>query len=149
MTTTTTKDFTTTLLLDHPPAEVFEAINNARGWWQGEIEGSTDKIGDEFSYRMKNMHFSKQRVTELVPDKKITWLVTDSNLEFLQHKNEWTATKIIFEIDAADSKTELRFTHEGLYPQCECYGACSNGWSLLLRESLVSLLKTGKGKEDF
>jgi hypothetical protein len=149
MTTTATQDLTITLLVDQTLAAVFQAINHPRGWWQGEIEGSTDKVGDTFTYQMKEMHLSTQRVVEQVPDKRIVWLVTDSQLNFLQDKSEWTGTKIIFEIASVNGKTEIRFTHEGLYPQCECYGACSNGWSLLLQESLVSLLTTGKGKEVF
>lgn len=36
-----TPDFKSTLLEDRTPKEVFEAINNVRGWWSEEIEGST------------------------------------------------------------------------------------------------------------
>ncbi len=147
--TTTTTGFTTTLLVDQAPAEVFAAVNNVSGWWQGEIEGCSTKVDDEFSYRMKDIHFSKQRVIELVPGKKILWLVTDSKLNFLKDKSEWTGTKIFFEITEIKNKTQLRFTHLGLTPGIECFGACSNGWSKLIQESLLSLVTTGKGKEVF
>ncbi|MBD0333722.1 MAG: SRPBCC domain-containing protein [Chitinophagaceae bacterium] len=143
------RHFTTTFFVDQTPAEVFNAVNNVRGWWQGEVEGSTDKAGDEFTYRMKDIHFSKQRVIEVVPEKKVVWVVIDSKLNFLKKKDEWTGTKLIFEIAEINNKTQLRFTHYGLVQDIECYGACSNGWSNLIQESLLSLITTGKGKKVF
>jgi hypothetical protein len=145
----TTPDFTTTFFVDQTPTEVFNAVNNVRGWWQGEIEGNTNKLYDEFTYRMKDFHFSKQRLIEVVPDKKVVWLVTDSKLNFLKNKSEWTGTKISFDIAEINNKTQLRFIHTGLVPNIECYGSCSNGWSKLIQESLVSLVTTGKGKNVF
>jgi len=67
----TTTDFTTTLLVNQSAAEVYNAINNVRGWWHGEVEGSTDQLHDEFDYRMKHFHYSKQKVVELIPNKKV------------------------------------------------------------------------------
>jgi len=145
----TTLDFTTSFFVNQTPTEVFNAVNNVRGWWQGEIEGSTDKLDDEFSYQMKDFHFSKQKSIEVVPDKKVVWLVTDSKLNFLKNKTEWTGTKISFEISEKNNKTKLRFTHMGLVPDIECYGSCSTGWSKLIQESLLSLITTGKGKDVF
>jgi len=145
----TTTDFTTTILVDQTPEQVFNAVNNVRGWWQGEFEGSTDKLNDEFSYRMADIHFSKQKIVELIPNKKVVWLATESCLSFTKDQSEWTGTKIIFDIDEQDNKTQLRFTHVGLVPEFECYGACSNAWGLLVQQSLLSLITTGKGKEIF
>ena len=145
----TTTDFTTTILTDRSPKEVFDAITHVRGWWQGEITGSTDKLHDEFTYRYGDIHYSKQKLVEVIPDKKIVWLVTESQLNFLQEKNEWNNTKIVFEISKAHDKTQLRFTHLGLAPEIECYDACSTAWGELIRKSLFSLITTGKGVKVF
>ena len=142
-------DFTTTFFVNQTPMELFNAINNVRGWWQGEIEGSTDKLNDEFSYRMGDIHYSKQKVVELIPGKKVVWLVTDSKLNHFTDKSEWTGTKIIFDISEINNKTQLRFTHQGLIPEFECYNDCSNAWGQLIQKSLNSLVTTGKGKKVF
>jgi hypothetical protein len=144
-----TKDFTTTIHVDKTPNEVFNAINNVRGWWQGTIEGNTDKLNDEFTYRMEEFHLSKQKLVEVIPNEKVVWLVTESQLNFIKDKNEWTGTKIIFEISEKNNKTQLRFTHLGLVNEIECYDACSNAWSQLIQKSLFSLITTGKGKKVF
>lgn len=143
-----TTDFTTTISVNQTPQEVFDAINNVRGWWQGEIIGSTDQLNNEFSYRMKDVHYSKQKVVELIPNKKVTWLVIDSKLKF-NNESEWTGTKIIFEITEINDKTQLSFTHVGLIPKFECYGNCSWAWGELIQQSLFSLITTGKGINVF
>lgn len=139
-----TSDFTTTIQVDQTPMEAFDAINNPRAWWPGEIKGNTKKLDDEFTYRYKDMHFSKQKLIEVVPGKKVVWLVTDSSLNFIEDKNEWTGTKIIFEISEKNNQTQVRFTHQGLVPQSECFGACSNAWSDIVNDGLSSLIATGK-----
>ncbi len=143
------QNFTTTIIVDNSPKEVFNAINNVGGWWQGEVKGSSKKLDDEFTYQMEDIHFSKQKLVELIPNEKVVWLVTESKLNFTKNKSEWTGTKILFEIAEINNKTQLRFTHLGLVPQFECYGGCSGAWGELIQKSLFSLITTGKGKKVF
>jgi Activator of Hsp90 ATPase homolog 1-like protein len=138
------QNFTTTFTVDQTPEEAFAAINNVRGWWSGEIEGSTDKLGDEFTYRYEDVHYSKQKVTELIPGKKVVWLVLDGYLNFTKDKTEWKGTEITFEVSGKGNKTEIRFTHLGLVPESECFNACSNAWGSYINVSLRSLITTGK-----
>ncbi len=142
------QDFTAAFTVDQTPEEVFAAINNVRGWWSGELEGRTDKLGEEFTYRYKDVHFSKQKITEFIPGRKVVWHVLDSSLNFVKDKTEWNGTDVVFEITRKDDKTELRFTHAGLVPAFECYGGCSGAWGFYVNDSLRSLITTGKGQPN-
>lgn len=139
------QNFTTSFLVDQPPREVFNAVNNVRGWWSDEIKGSTDQLNDEFIYEVKDIHFSKMKVIELIPDKKVVWLVTYNYLSFVKDKSEWTGTKVRFEISQQGNKTQLLFTNEGLVPEFECYSVCSPAWTNYVQKSLLPLINTGKG----
>jgi len=143
----TTSDFSTTILVDQTPAAVFDAIIHPQNWWSGEIKGSTEKLNDEFTYRYKEFHYSKQRIVELIPDKKVVWLVTESLFNYTENISEWTGTKISFEITEQNNRTQLRFSHIGLVPEIECFDACSTSWSQLIKQSLFSLIATGKGQQ--
>ncbi|MFZ3329080.1 MAG: SRPBCC domain-containing protein [Candidatus Acidiferrales bacterium] len=134
--------------VDQSPAEAYAAINNVRAWWSGQIDGPTDKLNGEFTYRYKNFHYSRHRVTELIPGKKVVWLVLDSSLSFIEDKTEWNGTKITFEIAKKGDKTEVRFTHVGLGPENECFDGCFSAWDSYINESLRSLIATGKGQPN-
>src|SRR6266849_1402506 len=110
--------------------------------------GACRSKGQELTCRYQDMHRSKQKITELVPGKKVVWHVLDSSLSFLKDKSEWTATDIVFDVLAKDGKTEVRFTHVGLAPEIECYGSCSNAWGMLVNGNLHKLITTGKAQPD-
>ncbi|MFD0749873.1 SRPBCC domain-containing protein [Mucilaginibacter calamicampi] len=139
-----TTDFTTTITVEQTPAEVFDTVNTPQNWWSGDFEGDTKNLNGEFTYRYQDMHYSKQWITELTPGRKVVWLVTDSQLNFIEDKEEWIGTKMIFEISQEGGKTKLQFTHQGINPEVECYDACSNAWGQLIQQSLFNYITTGK-----
>ncbi len=138
------KNYTTSFTVDQSPETVFDAVNNVRAWWSGEFEGGTAKLGDVFTYRYKDIHYSKQQVTELVPGKRVAWRVLEGTLSFVTDKTEWAGTTITFDIARRSGKTEVVFTHVGLKPAVECYEICSDSWTSLIQGSLKQLIETGK-----
>ena len=96
-----TKDYTTSFTVDQSPEEVFSAVTNVRGWWSGEIEGHTDRLGAEFTYRYQDVHRSTQKITELVPGQKVVWHIVDSYISFAKDTTEWNGTDVVFEIAKA------------------------------------------------
>jgi len=142
------QDFKAVFLFDQSAEQVFNAVCNVRGWWSETLEGGSHKLNDEFIYRHGDIHYSKQKLTEVIPNKKVVWLVTDSELTFVENKTEWTGTTISFDIAEKSGKTQLIFAHHGLTPKFECYKACFGGWTYYLEESLVPLITTGKGNPD-
>ncbi len=137
----TNDSFTATILVDRSPIEVFDAIVKVRGWWHGDIEGDTRRLGDSFVYRYADLHRSTQLVTEFVPGHRLVWKITDAELGFVEDKTEWTGTEVVFDITRKGDQTELRFTHVGLKPTVECYADCSNAWGGHITGSLKSLIE--------
>ena len=138
-------NFTTSFLVDQSPETVFAAVTDVRGWWSQEIDGPTDRLGAEFEYRFRDIHRCRMRITELVPDQRVVWLVLSNFFSFTEDRTEWTGTHVVFDIARQGDRTELVFTHDGLVPDYECYAACSQGWSTYVGGSLRDLIVTGNG----
>lgn len=143
-----TKDFTTTIIVDRSPEEVFKAIQNVKGWWSEEIEGKTANEGDIFKYHYEDVHRCKVKLTEVIPNQKIVWLIEENYFSFTEDDTEWTNTTAVFDISKEDHKTKLTFTHVGLVPEYECFDVCTKGWSNYIENSLKKLIETGKGQPN-
>ncbi|WP_207421563.1 SRPBCC family protein [Desertivirga brevis] len=144
----TISDFTTSITVDQTPEGVFNAINNVRGWWSESVEGNTDTLNEEFLYYYKDVHICKMKIVELVPNQKVVWLVLENHFSFTEDQTEWNGNRIVFEILHHGDKTELKFTHEGLVPEYECYNVCHDAWTSYIQGSLKDLITTGKGKPN-
>jgi hypothetical protein len=144
----TSQNFATSFVVDQTPDEAFAAITNVRGWWSGEIEGRTDALGEEFTYRYQDVHYTKQRISEFVPGRKVAWQIVDSYLNFTEDSHEWTGTEVVFEVVPQGHQTEVRFSHVGLVPEFECFDQCSNAWGFYINGSLRQLITTGEGEPN-
>ena len=146
------QNYSTTFVVDQTPEGTFAAITNIRGWWSGQIEGRTDQLGAEFTYRYQDIHYSKQRITELVQGQKVMWHVLEAYLNFTEDPDEWVGTDITFEVTRKGDQAEVSFSHLGLVPEFECFDKCSNAWGFYINSSLRNLITTGQGapnpKED-
>ena len=139
------QSFTTSITVDQSSHAVFEAVTNVRGWWSETIVGDTAKQGDEFEFEVKDVHYSKQLLIEVIPDQRVVWLVIEANMTFIEDHEEWKGTKVIFDIQKDGEKTKLTFTHEGLVPAIACYGTCMPAWTQYIEHSLKQLIETGFG----
>lgn len=144
----TDNDLTVAFTVDRTPDEAFAAITNVRGWWSGEIEGRTDAQGEEFTYRYQDVHYTKQRISVLVPGHKVVWQILDAYLNFTDDPREWTGTEMVFEVVPKNNQTEVRFSHVGLTPDFECYDQCSSAWAFYINGSLRPLITTGRGEPN-
>ena len=90
------KNYTTTIEVVKSPKEVFNCITDVTNWWSKDFQGSSKQLNDEFIIHHPGQHYSKQKLIEIVPDRRVVWLVTESKLNWLEkNKQEWTNTKMI------------------------------------------------------
>ena len=97
---------------------------------------------------IKTSIIRNRRITELIPGKRVVWLILDSYLNFTKDAAEWNGTEVVFDISKRAITTEVRFTHRGLVPAFECFNGCSNAWGFYINGSLRSLIATGKGEPN-
>jgi hypothetical protein len=154
-----TRNLTATLSVDRTPDEVFAAITDVRGWWSENLIGDSAALHDEFVFtddcrypgetarEKTGIRYCRFRLTEVVPGERMVWHVVDSLLTFIDDRDEWTGTDVVFELTATPDGTTLHFTHQGLNDaESECFEACSAGWTYYITTSLPQLITGGTGR---
>ncbi|MGV3764866.1 MAG: SRPBCC domain-containing protein [Chitinophagaceae bacterium] len=139
------KSFTTTITVNQTPEKAFDSIKNFRAWWSEEIEGNTDQLNENFFYHYKDIHWCKLKLIEMIPGKKLVYLVLNNRFNFIADQTEWVNTQLVFDVSTEEGHTKIQFTHEGLVPAYECYNVCHDAWSGYINKSLFNLITTGTG----
>lgn len=140
------QSYTTVLTVQKPPRQVFDSICDVRGWWGNDVEGRTDAVGAEFTFRGQDQHRAQIKVTELVPGERVVYRVLENYFAFATDQDEWKDNELVFEISPLGEGSEMRFTQVGLVPEYECFEACSNAWGSFIGKSLRNLIATGQGE---
>jgi activator of Hsp90 ATPase-like protein len=138
------KKYTATIEVAKSPNHVFNhVINDVSKYWPEEIEGECTKLNDEFIFKSGDSHYSKNKVIEFVPNRKVVWLVTESLRK--TDNFEWTGTKMIFELTPKGENTQLKFTYDGFVLENE-YERLVQICDMVIKEKLYNLLTNGKVK---
>ena len=94
--------------IDAKRSDVYKAlttINGLQNWWTIQTEGQSELNGI-IKFRFGNHGGPDMKVTELIPDEKISWTCVKSD-------HGWTGHTLTFLLDENDGKTRVRFTHDG------------------------------------
>lgn len=104
--------YTVDIEFSEPPAEVFNQIIDLSKWWPEEYVGESIRLDTEFVFKTGEGHYSKNRVIEFIPDKKLAWMTTESLRK--SDDFDWSGTKFILELTPKDEKTLVHFIYDGV-----------------------------------
>jgi hypothetical protein len=138
------QDFSYSLTVKASAKETMKKIGQVNLWWAKDFKGKAGKLDDVFSVYFGGTYVNF-KISEAIPEKKIIWLVTDCNLEWIKDKKEWKNTEVIWTLTEKGEKTHIDFVHKGVTPESECYESCKPGWTHHLKDSLQKLIDKGKG----
>jgi hypothetical protein len=141
------KNFHKTIKVDASAEEAFNKISQVNKWWAKKVKGKTEKVNDKFTVDFGETYVDFQ-ISELTPNKKIVWKVTDCNLHWINNKKEWVGNEIVFELSEKKDITRIDFAHVGLIPNAECYKDCEVGWTGHITVSLLKFINEGKGMPE-
>jgi uncharacterized protein YndB with AHSA1/START domain len=134
------QDYARELVLKAPRERLLEAfttLDGLAGWWTSAVSGDPSVSGTitfRFGDQRKVMQVDKSTV------RAVTWTCIEDN-----HHREWAGTRIIVQLEELDGgKTLMRFRHEGLMPELECYGQCEAGWDYFMA-SIAAYVESGEG----
>jgi len=141
------KNFHKAIEVNASAPEAMKKISQVNLWWAKNFSGRAEKLNDKFTVRFGDT-FVDFVISELVPNKKVVWKVSDCNLHWIEAKKEWNNTEVVFEISSENNKTTIDFTHLGLVPGVACYNDCDAGWTGHVTVSLVNFINEGKGQPE-
>jgi hypothetical protein len=133
-------DYTSQARFSKPTTAVLDALTTLpglAGWWSS-VTGDPS-VGGELQFMFDHGTPLHLHVDEVTPA-FVQWTCID-----FAPLPEWKGTVISFELrDLEGGGSQVSFRHQGLTPQCECFGECSGGWNHFI-PSLRQYVDTGVG----
>jgi hypothetical protein len=138
-----TANYTVEIEVSKSPDDVFNHLINLKKWWPEDFKGEDIKLDSEFIFTTGDSHYSKNKVIEFMPDKKLVWLATESIRK--TDNFDWTGTKMIFELTPKDDNTIVKFTYDGVVLENET-DRLVQICDMTLKEMFYNFITDGKGK---
>ncbi len=133
--------FVSTKTVAASPDAVLTALRTTEGvtaWW-GPATGSAE-AGGTFEVSFLDGRQVIRMHVEPTSHRRVVWSVDSAPLT-----PDWAGTTIVFEVEETGDGTTIRFRHQGLTPELECYDMCHEGWTHYIA-SLASYVETGRGQ---
>jgi hypothetical protein len=102
-------DFNSSISAKISASEAIKKISNVTEWWGITFSGSSEKQNDKFIVKMGGDSFFNFTVAELIPGKRVVWLITDCNMPWYSDKKEWANTRLIFDATENNGVTRSEF----------------------------------------
>lgn len=124
----------------HAPAtEVYKALTTAEGLSEVWTRVLTvhEQVGEVNEFHFGDNDLTKMEIVELIPSKRIEWLCTESD-------PEWIGTTVLFELIENGGKTDIILRHMNWKELTNFYRFCNYNWAMFLY-SLKSYCEDGAG----
>jgi len=136
-------NYTVEIEIAKSPDDVFNPVIDVSKWWPEQFEGESLKLNSEFIFSSGETHYSKNKIVEFVPNKKVVWLVTESIRT--TDNFDWTGTKFIFELTPKGLNTLLKFTYDGVVFENE-YDRLIQICDMTIKEMFYNFIINGQAK---
>lgn len=116
--------------IDAPAPAIFPLVSTGDGlaaWWTPRVDREREADGELV------LHFgdwdgqTDLKREEIRPNERAVFLVTANN-----EGDEWPGTRLIFELDAEDGGTRLRFTHKDWANPTDYFAECNVFWGYFM-----------------
>jgi uncharacterized protein YndB with AHSA1/START domain len=134
-------DYTNQIHINAPRQNVLDVLTNTAGfasWWAPAAGSAVE--GGELRITFDNIEDPLIMNVQQASPSIVRWAVTSCAV-----LPDWVGTMPAFTLsDSGAGGCDLRFRHEGLRPQLECYDSCRAGWEQYL-PSLRDYIETSTG----
>jgi uncharacterized protein YndB with AHSA1/START domain len=108
-----------------PPAAVYPLVANGRGfqaWWAQDVTVKPDEV-TELGFFDRTTVYRLRPVT-LEDNHRAVWQCESGQ--------EWSGTRLIFELENRNATTLVRFSHAGWQKATEFFVSCNTTWGELM-----------------
>lgn len=140
-------DYTQNIVVTNTPNAAYKALTSEFDKWWTPDTGSISAVGDTIKFKFDTTYWV-MRANTLSPNYIVLECIEAHHIHDGLPSSilkEWEGTKLKWEIQELDGKTQISLTHKGLIPSLDCFAICKAGWDYFFVTSLKNYLNEGKG----